>query len=67
MRWDNRSLFQKKKEEEPELGSIGLKKPRAFGPSDKMVLEGKVKQTVINEVKRKQWRFGSWKSEHAGI
>ena len=42
--------------EEPEFATVGSKKLHVFGPLDKMVGDGKLKQTVINEGDRKKWR-----------
>ena len=39
--------------EEPEFASVGSKKIHVFRPLDKMVCDGKLKQTVINEGDRK--------------
>ncbi|ONK75752.1 uncharacterized protein A4U43_C03F20160 [Asparagus officinalis] len=55
MRQKVRNLDERE-EEALELASIGLKKPRVSGPLDKMVADGKTKQTMLNKTERRQWR-----------
>lgn len=35
---------------------MGTKKPRVLGQLDKMVDDGKLKQTVLNQAKLKRWK-----------
>ncbi|ONK64117.1 uncharacterized protein A4U43_C07F22250 [Asparagus officinalis] len=49
-------ITDEREEEAPELASICSKKPRISGPLDKMVTDGKMKQTVLNEIERRQWK-----------
>jgi len=39
-----------------ELAAIGSKKPHVFGPLDKMVNGGKLKQIVNNEGDKRKWK-----------
>ncbi|ONK72811.1 uncharacterized protein A4U43_C04F23480 [Asparagus officinalis] len=47
-------ISDEREEEAPELASIGSKKPRVSGSLDKMVADGKIKQSVLNKIERRQ-------------